>query len=97
MQQSPSVASAGLERKTLLDIDYTNNSRLLQPQPGFEPAKGTIIEIGRRVMATPKLLRTLQRTDFKGTLALAYGKDAKDPLPGAAESIGYLRGVLAAI
>ena len=60
-------------------------------------AKGTTIEIGRRVMATPRLLRTLQRTDFKGTLALAYETDAKDPLPGAAESIGYLRGVLAAI
>ncbi len=58
---------------------------------------GTTIEIGRGIIDIPKLLRTLQKINFTGTLALEYEKDAKDPLPGAAESIGYLRGVLAAI
>jgi hypothetical protein len=37
------------------------------------------------------------RIRFAGTLALEYEKDEKDPLPGSAESIGYLKGVLAAI
>ncbi len=60
-------------------------------------AKGTTIEIGRGVIDIPKLLRTLKKTNFTGTLALEYEKDEKDPLPGAAESIGYLRGVLAAM
>jgi len=60
-------------------------------------AQGQTVEIGRGVIDIPKLLRTLKRLGFKGTLALEYEKDAKDPLPGSAESIGYLRGVIAAI
>ncbi len=58
-------------------------------------AAGRTVEIGRGVIDIPKLLRTLKRINFTGTLALEYEKDEKDPLPGAAESIGYLRGVLA--
>jgi sugar phosphate isomerase/epimerase len=60
-------------------------------------AQGQTVEIGRGVIDVPKLLRTLTRLGFKGTLALEYEKDAKDPLPGSAESIGYLRGVIAAM
>jgi len=60
-------------------------------------AQGQTVEIGRGVIDIPKLLRTLTRLGFKGTLALEYEKDAKDPLPGSAESIGYLRGVIAAL
>jgi len=60
-------------------------------------AQGRTVEIGRGVIDIPKLLRTLKRINFAGTLALEYEKDEKDPLPGAAESIGYLRGVLATI
>jgi len=58
-------------------------------------AKGTTVEIGRGVIDIPKLLRTLREVKYSGTLALEFEKDAKDPLPGSAESIGYLRGVLA--
>lgn len=60
-------------------------------------AKGTTVEIGRGVIDIPRLVRTLKRVGYKGTLALEYEKDAKDPLPGAAESIGYMRGVFAAL
>jgi sugar phosphate isomerase/epimerase len=60
-------------------------------------AQGRTVEVGRGVIDIPKLLRTLKRINFKGTLALEYEKDEKDPLPGAAESIGYLRGVLSAM
>jgi sugar phosphate isomerase/epimerase len=60
-------------------------------------AQGQTVEIGRGVIDIPKLLKTLTRLGFKGTLALEYEKDAKDPLPGSAESIGYLRGVIAAL
>lgn len=60
-------------------------------------AKGQTVEIGRGVIDIPKLVKTLVRLGFKGTLALEYEKDAKDPLPGSAESIGYLRGVIAAL
>jgi len=59
-------------------------------------AKGIPIEIGRGVVDIPKFLRTLLKLNYSGTVALEYEKDEKDPLPGAAESIGYVRGVLAA-
>ncbi len=59
--------------------------------------KGTTVEIGRGVIDIPKFLRTLRKVNFTGTLALEYEKDSKDPLPGAAESIGYLRGVIASM
>jgi sugar phosphate isomerase/epimerase len=60
-------------------------------------AAGTALEIGRGVIDIPKLMRTLVRLKFAGVVSLEYEKDEKDPLPGAAESIGYVRGALAAI
>lgn len=60
------------------------------------PSKeGTSVELGRGVVDIPKLLATLLKLNYSGTVALEYEKDEKDPLPGAAESIGYIRGVLA--
>ena len=60
-------------------------------------AEGGTIEIGRGVIDIPKFLRTLIKLGFAGTVSLEYEKDEKDPLPGAAESIGYIRGALASI
>jgi inosose dehydratase len=60
-------------------------------------AEGDTVEIGRGVIDIPGLLRSLIKINYQGTLALEYEKDEKDPLPGAAESIGYLRGVLKVI
>lgn len=60
-------------------------------------AAGTAVEIGRGVIDIPKLMRTLVRLKYAGAVSLEYEKDEKDPLPGAAESIGYVRGVLAAL
>ena len=34
---------------------------------------------------------------YRGTAAFEYEKDGRDPLPGLAESVGYVRGVLAAL
>jgi len=57
-------------------------------------AEGQTVEIGRGIINIPYFLRTLAHHDYKGIVSLEYEKDGKDPLPGAAESIGYLRGVL---
>jgi sugar phosphate isomerase/epimerase len=57
--------------------------------------QGHTVEIGRGVIDVPRLLRTLVEINFQGTAALEYEKDADDPLAGAAESIGFLRGVMA--
>jgi len=58
---------------------------------------GTTVEIGRGVINIPRLLKTLIRIDYKGCAALEFEKDSKDPLPGAAESIGFVKGVLTVI
>jgi len=60
-------------------------------------AKGTTVEIGRGVIDIPKLLTTLVKLKYSGTLHFEHEKDQQDPLPGVAESIGYVRGVLATL
>ena len=60
-------------------------------------AKGSTVEIGRGVIDTPKLLKTLIKLKYSGTLHFEHEKDQKDPLPGVAESVGYVRGVLATL
>ncbi len=59
--------------------------------------RGTTVEIGRGVIDIPRLLRTLARVGYRGILHCEHEKDEKDPLPGIAESIGYLRGTLAVL
>jgi len=59
--------------------------------------EGRPVEVGRGVIDIPKFLRTLLKLDYKGIVSLEYEKDADDPLPGAAESLGYVKGVLSVI
>jgi len=60
-------------------------------------AKGHGVEVGRGVMDIPKIIRTMLKINYKGIVSFEYEKDAKDPLPGLAESVGYVRGVIAAV
>lgn len=60
-------------------------------------AKGRTIEIGRGVIDIPRFLAAMNRLQYAGTLHFEFEKDEKDPLPGLAESVGYVRGVLAAL
>jgi sugar phosphate isomerase/epimerase len=60
-------------------------------------AQGGTIEIGRGVVAIPEVCRALQETGYGGIVSFEFEKDGKDPLPGVAESVGYVRGVLAAL
>ena len=55
---------------------------------------GNTIEIGRGVIDIPKFLKTLLKYDYSNTVAFEFEKDEKDPLPGIAESVGYVKGVL---
>jgi inosose dehydratase len=59
--------------------------------------EGKDLEVGRGVIDIPKLLRNLVEVKYSGVVAFEYEKDAKDPLAGLAESVGYARGVLASI
>ena len=58
---------------------------------------GTAVEAGRGVIDLPRFLRTLDALDYRGTASFEYEKDGKDPLPGLAESVGYVRGILASL
>jgi inosose dehydratase len=59
--------------------------------------EGQTVEMGRGVIDIPRFVRALIRINYQGTLAFEYEKDGSDPLPGLAESVGYLRGILAVI
>ncbi len=58
---------------------------------------GKPLEIGRGVTDIPAFLKTMIKVGYSGYMSLEYEKDGKDPLAGAAESIGYVRGVLKVI
>jgi len=60
-------------------------------------AKGHSIEAGRGVINLPKFIRTLIKINYSGIVSFEYEKDAEDPMAGLAESVGYVRGILAAI
>ncbi len=60
-------------------------------------AEGTTVEMGRGVIDIPKLVRTLLDIKYTGIASFEFEKDEQDPLPGVAESVGYVRGVLATI
>ncbi len=60
-------------------------------------AEGRTVEIGRGVIDIPAVCRTLLDIGFSGAVSFEFEKDGKDPLPGVAESVGYVRGVLAAL
>jgi inosose dehydratase len=71
----------------LLDVHIKDVTRATE--------KGTTVEIGRGVIDIPKFLRTLLKINYAGIVSFEHEKDSDDPLPGLAESVGYVRGALA--
>jgi len=59
--------------------------------------KGGCVEMGRGVIDVPKVIRALVKIGYAGFASFEYEKDADDPLAGLAESVGYARGVMAAM
>jgi sugar phosphate isomerase/epimerase len=60
-------------------------------------ANGGTCIIGRGVIDFQKFLSSVVAMGYQGTLALEYEAEGKDPLPGMAESIGYVKGILATL
>jgi inosose dehydratase len=60
-------------------------------------ARGQAVEVGRGVIDIPAVMKSLLKMKYAGIVAFEYEKDADDPLPGLAESVGYTRGVMAAL
>ncbi len=59
--------------------------------------EGQTVEIGRGIIDIPALLRTLLKINYRWVVSFEHEKDENDPLAGLAESVGYVRGALAAI
>lgn len=55
---------------------------------------GQCIACGRGVIDLPGLLRALVQLQYTGFVAFEYEDQPDDPLPGLAESVGYVNGVL---
>lgn len=52
------------------------------------------IEIGRGVIDQRPILKALIEIGYREMVWFEYEKDADDPLPGLAESVGYIKGLL---
>ncbi|MBN1805704.1 MAG: sugar phosphate isomerase/epimerase [Sedimentisphaerales bacterium] len=86
---SDPIASSEEVADRLLDIHIKDVSQAT-PQ-------GHAVEVGRGVINIPEFLKTLMKIDYSGIVSFEYEKDAEDPMAGLAESVGYVRGVLAAV
>jgi inosose dehydratase len=73
----------------LLDVHMKD---VTAPKPA-----GKTIEAGRGVIDLVGFLRVLLEIRYQGVVSFEFEKDGKDPLPGLAGSVGYVRGVLAAL
>ena len=58
---------------------------------------GHSTELGRGVVDIPRFLRTLKSIGYQRIVSIEYEKSMEDIVPGLAESVGYTRGVLAAM
>jgi sugar phosphate isomerase/epimerase len=62
---------------------------------GNVDAKG--LPVGTGVLPIIPLLRTLLHSGYKEEIQLEYEVEPKDPLPGMAESLGFMRGAMQAM
>jgi sugar phosphate isomerase/epimerase len=59
--------------------------------------RGTEVECGRGVLDIKSMVAALLKINFGGHVGFEHEKDPNDPLPGLAESVGYVRGLLSSI
>jgi inosose dehydratase len=57
--------------------------------------RNTPIESGRGILNQKAILAALLEINYQGLVGFEYEKDGKDPIPGLAESVGYIKGLLA--
>jgi len=57
--------------------------------------KNTPIESGRGILDSKSILAAILKINYQGLVGFEYEKDAKDPMPGLAETVGYTKGLLA--
>jgi len=84
----------GLDPVKVLDTTFERVFDIHFKDETASTKAGTTIEIGRGVMNIDGMLRLLLARHYAYTLDFEFEKDPEDPLPGLAESIGYVRGML---
>lgn len=55
---------------------------------------GTPIEIGRGVIDIAGIIKAVKKINYSYRVSIEYEKDGDDPVPGLAESVGYVRGII---
>jgi sugar phosphate isomerase/epimerase len=55
---------------------------------------GTPVELGRGVIDIPGIIKAVKKINYGYRVSIEYEKDGDDPVPGLAESVGYVRGVI---
>jgi inosose dehydratase len=85
---------AGVDVPTCLEAHADRLLDVHMKDVSAATAHGGTVEIGRGVIDIPRVLQTLIKIDYTGIVSFEHEKDGNDPLPGVAESIGYVRGVL---
>jgi sugar phosphate isomerase/epimerase len=65
----------------------------LKDEDKADPSGNTCV-IGRGVIDIPGFLKMLIDENYSNVVSFEFEKDGEDPLPGLAESVGYVRGVL---
>ena len=81
------------------DIDRFSNRILdvhLKDESEATP-EGYPVEMGHGCLNIPDILKMLIAKGYEGIASFEYEKDPEDVLPGLAESVGYVRGVLDSI
>lgn len=59
--------------------------------------EGSTLEMGRGKIDIPRFVKAVKKSGYKGNMSFEYEKDADAPIPGLAESVGYMRGVIKSI
>lgn len=74
-------------RERLYDVHFKDIANLTP--------RGAPIECGRGALDLKGILQALLAVRYTHHVGFEYEKDASDPLPGLAESVGYVRGLMA--
>jgi sugar phosphate isomerase/epimerase len=57
-------------------------------------AQSQTLVCGQGVIDFPAIIRALIKINYQGVIGFEYEAEGKDPLPGLAESVGFVRGVI---
>jgi sugar phosphate isomerase/epimerase len=57
-------------------------------------AQSQTLVCGHGIIDFPEVIKALYKINYQGVVSFEYEADGKDPLPGLAESVGFIRGVI---